>query len=104
MEKLIVSLFIHSLDHLILRQGDFIIDGSSVAVSAAAPRESDFSPRYGQSASYGLPTQGRHSRRFSDKYGYSPETVSFKNPDYVSGCFVLEMKLLLLSSFLLFST
>ncbi|VDK74778.1 unnamed protein product [Litomosoides sigmodontis] len=68
----------------LMRQGDFIIDGSSVAVSAAAPRESDFSPRYGQSASYGLPSQGRHSRRFSDKYGYSPETVSFKNPDYAS--------------------
>lgn len=74
---------------LIFRQGDFIIDGSSVAVSAAAPRESDFSPRYGQSASYGLPSQGRHSRRFSDKYGYSPETVSFKSPDYVSECFIV---------------
>ncbi|EJW84020.1 hypothetical protein WUBG_05068 [Wuchereria bancrofti] len=68
----------------LMRQGDFIIDGSSVAVSAAAPRESDFSPRYGQNASYGLPSQGRHSRRFSDKYGYSPETVSFKSPDYTS--------------------
>lgn len=79
----------HNLDFLNLRQGDFIIDGSSVAVSAAAPRESDFSPRYGQSASYGLPSQGRHSRRFSDKYGYSPETVTFKNPDYVSDSGIL---------------
>ncbi|VDO17832.1 unnamed protein product, partial [Brugia timori] len=74
----------------LMRQGDFIIDGSSVAVSAAAPRESDFSPRYGQNASYGLPSQGRHSRRFSDKYGYSPETVSFKSPDYVSERFIVE--------------
>ncbi|VDN06553.1 unnamed protein product, partial [Thelazia callipaeda] len=55
----------------LMRQGDFIIDGSSVAVSAAAPRESDFSPRYGQNASFGFPGQGRHPRRFSDKYGYS---------------------------------
>ncbi|VDN39635.1 unnamed protein product [Gongylonema pulchrum] len=64
-----------------IKQGDFIIEGSSVAVSAAAPRESEMSPRYGN---FGVAGQGRTTRRFADKYGYSPDTGAFPYDPLVS--------------------
>lgn len=81
----------HVVAKEIIRLGDVVIDGCSLAVSAAAPREvADFSPRPQQKSLYGIPSHGVHSyprkgvpSHSSQRYdAYSPDPS--KNPYYES--------------------